>query len=721
MLAHLITALLLVAPQDQPVVIVDKDDVEISVSCKVVIPKDKVIRDANGNGVIHVTRPGISIDFSGASLRGAPEDAAPDTYSGTGVRIDDVAGVTLKRLDASGFKVAVWATRADGLTIEDAHLVDNFRQRLGSTPEKEDATDWLSPHSNDDHEWMKNYGASIYVERSGNVTMRRITVREAQNGIVLDRVNASKVYDCDASFLSGWGLAMWRSSRNMVSRNAFDFCIRGYSHKIYNRGQDSAGILVFEQCNDNVFIENSCTHGGDGIFGFGGSESLEKEERTGCNGNRFVRNDLSYAAAHGWEMTFSFDNVVLDNRFVENAICGIWGGYSQDTWISSNRFEGNGDMAYGLERGGINIEHGYRNRIIRNRFKNNACGIHLWNDADEHLMKHKWMAANHKGCDENLLYRNRFTNDKIAVQLRAAKNTYYVRGYVHNVETEIHKDDESELIESSESGPNVPNLKLEGLGDSKPVGDRPSLRGRHNIIMGTWGPWDHSTPLVRLADRKPNQHVWDLFTLTHDARFEAPEGPFEVKLVAPPQDPPRPAGALLRVTATEPGIHTYRIPVTIGAFATTVTGTILSSEWKLRAFAFKTDPREDLDGWLAEAKGAPTASAKRLRLTFGHGGPSALGLSDAITKAAIPGDRFGVIASTTLELTPGTWIIKSKSDDGIRVKVDGKVVIDDWTHHGTRPHTAKLVIEKQRKTSIDVMYFELDGYATLSVDVEKRE
>ena len=36
---------------------------------------------------------------------------------------------------------------------------------------------------------------------------------------------------------------MWRSSATSFHRNAFDFCVRGYSHGVYNRGQDSAGIL----------------------------------------------------------------------------------------------------------------------------------------------------------------------------------------------------------------------------------------------------------------------------------------------------------------------------------------------------------------------------------------------------------------------------------------------------------------------------------------------
>jgi len=36
--------------------------------------------------------------------------------------------------------------------------------------------------------------------------------------------------------------------------------------------------------------------------------------------------------------------------------------------IAGNDFEGNGEMGYGLERGGVNIDHGGDNTIVRNRF-----------------------------------------------------------------------------------------------------------------------------------------------------------------------------------------------------------------------------------------------------------------------------------------------------------------------------------------------------------------
>ena len=70
------------------------------------------------------------------------------------------------------------------------------------------------------------------MERSHGCTLSRIKARRGQNGIILDRVEESRVHDCDCSFLSGWGLAMWRCERNLISRNALDFCVRGYSHGV---------------------------------------------------------------------------------------------------------------------------------------------------------------------------------------------------------------------------------------------------------------------------------------------------------------------------------------------------------------------------------------------------------------------------------------------------------------------------------------------------------
>ena len=69
----------------------------------------------------------------------------------------------------------------------------------------------------------------------------------------------------------------------------------------------------------------------------------------------FARNDLSFAAAHGLELTFSSRNLVYGNTLEGNAICGIWGGYARDSLIVDNDFRGNGGAGYGLERGGERV------------------------------------------------------------------------------------------------------------------------------------------------------------------------------------------------------------------------------------------------------------------------------------------------------------------------------------------------------------------------------
>ena len=282
--------------------------------------------------MIRIEAPNVEVEFEkGSVLRGSPAGTLPDQYEGVGIRIDGQAGVTVRGAVVSGFRCAVWASKADGLTLQGADASDNRRAHLRSTPAAEDGADWLFPHNNEDRNWLKQYAAALYVDNTARATISRCRVRHGQNALCLDRVTQSKIYDNDLSFNSGWGIAMWRCTHNVISRNAVDFCVRGYSHMVYNRGQDSAGILMFEQDCNNVVAENSVTHGGDGIFGFAGREAIgdavkhdqDWYRRRGCNDNLFLGNDLSYAPAHGLEMTFSFGNQILNNRFAGNAICGL--------------------------------------------------------------------------------------------------------------------------------------------------------------------------------------------------------------------------------------------------------------------------------------------------------------------------------------------------------------------------------------------------------------
>ena len=694
---------------------VDRDNVTIDRSCTVVVGPDP-IRDADGNGVLHVIAGDVRIEFDG-ELSGAADGTDPDRLAGVGIVIR-APGVTLSGARVSGFKVGIRASDADGLVLEDCDVSDNFRQRLASTPDREDASDWLRPHDNDEGEWAERYGAGVLVERSERVTLRRCRARRVQNGLVLDRVSESLVYDNDFSFLSGWGLALWRSSRNFITRNAFDFCIRGYSHGVYNRGQDSAGILLFEQCSGNVIAENSATHGGDGLFAFAGREALgEGVEvkgdgaaeflRRGNNDNIIARNDFSYAAAHGLELTFSFGNQIFENRFVENAICGIWGGYSRDTLIARNLFARNGEMPYGLERGGINIEHGQRNVVLDNRFENNACGVHLWWDADEGLAALPWTAANGFGSGDNLVIGNEFEGDAVAIQLRAAGPTTLASNRMRGVGSEVEADESSPIsrLQEAERSWEAPEFPL--FGDTRPVGARTELGGRAGILVTEWGPYDRSSPLLWRERSTGAAHRYRVL----GAERERISATGDVSVL-------RTGDGFDVVGEVDASVIPYEVTVETEGSPLHSSGALVTANWKVTFFTWSTDPRDDADAWRIESEAGLMRQLGALDFAFGSGGPSNLDAwAVAPSETPLPTDRFGTVAHTVLSFPPGRWSVRTLSDDGIRLWADGELLIDDWTHHATRAHEVVLDVDEPSAVELRVEHFELDGAATLVVEI----
>jgi parallel beta-helix repeat protein len=722
------------AAAERPTVAVTAPGTVITQSCRVVISPRVVLADAKGEGVIRIGAPNIEVEFAeGSVLRGSPAQARPDAYAGYGIRLDGHAGVTLRHARISGYRCGLWAAKADGLTLEDIDASDNWRAFLKSTPVAEDGGDWLFGHDNDNHEWLTNYGAAVYIENSAGVTVRDSRVWHGQNALCLDRVTGSKIFDNDFSFNSGWGIALWRCSGNVISRNAVDFCVRGYSHGVYNRGQDSAGLFVFEQNNENVFAENSVTHGGDGFFGFAGREALgetgqhppEWYKRRGNSDNLLIDNDLSYAPAHGIENTFSFGNKYLRNRIAGNAICGVWAGYSRETLIAQNQFEGNGEMGYGLERGGVNIDHGGDNLVISNSFLRNKCGVHLWGGANPDFEKRGWAKANGYASTGSVIAGNDFEGDTVAFHFRGPGQVVLGRNRLQQVATEMTAEpayqvtrDEQRPVEAVR----VPAYQV--FGKKRPVGARPELRGRENIIMTEWGPWDHVTPLVRIVHSAGATALFEVLKLpTAVVGVEALGGQVRAELAAIAG---KPDASQVTVRALQPGVHPYVLKVRArNEPLAELRGTLVAAQWQATFFKWpaEIDPRKDLEGYrkLAQGPTAVPAALDELSLRYGMRGPSDLAISDQVTAAKLGREHFGMIARTRLPLAKGSWDLGTLSDDGVRVAVDGKAVIENWTWHGPTRDAGKLVLEADKTVEIVVEHFEIDGYAVLEFSIARSE
>ncbi len=86
----------------------------------------------------------------------------------------------------------------------------------------------------------------------------------------------------------------------------------------------------------------------------------------------------------------------------------------------------------------------------------------------------------------------------------------------------------------------------------------------------------------------------------------------------------------------------------------------------------------------------------------------------------MPADYVGLVAESTLRLPAGSYILETRSDDGIRVLLIGKVMIEDWTHHGATPHDVELGFASKQEHTQRVEWFELNGGAELIVSLEVR-
>jgi nitrous oxidase accessory protein NosD len=696
-------------PVAQEIVTLAGDDTRIERSCTLRLPAEP-IADANGDGVVQIVADGVVLVLEG-TLAGAGPETAADAYRGIGLAIR-AKDVTVKGARVRGFRAGIVAREADGLVLEGCDVSGNFRQRLHSTPQREDERDWLWPHDNDANEWLEKYGAGIWIEDSRCVTVRGCRAREGQNGLVLDRVEESKVYDNDFSFLSGWGIALWRSNENVIARNACDFCVRGYSHGVYNRGQDSAGILMFEQCSENVITENSATHCGDGLFGFAGQEALGARaalsegfeyEGRGNNENWIHGNDFSYAAAHGIEMTFSFGNFIQKNRLIGNAICGIWGGYSQFTDIAYNDIEQNGEGAYGLERGGVNIEHGRNNWIRENRFRENACGVHLWWDSDEQIAKLPWAIANGTASAENFIEDNTFEADEVAIELRESTDTLggnnrFVRVEKGAVEVEPYMGAPTHI------GLRDGYLELEGIAaQTHPVGARDELAGRDKILITEWGPYDWTSPLLFPVETSWIPHVFKRLGGVTDVEVK---GDVTVLPIDPPAD--------LELVPNRAGVTPYEIRVP-GSAQAPIRGILVMTSWRIRFFAWTADPLTDEAAWRAEGEASDEHTTRALEFDFGDVGPG------KFSGMKVAPDRFGTIATTELLFPPGRYRLRVASDDGVRVWVAGELALDDWSDHGVHEATHVLEVAKEATLPLRVEHYERDGAAALHVRIELAE
>ncbi len=437
--------------------------------------------------VILIEGDHITIDFSHAQLRSDRNPQQPDAFTGIAILIRNSRNVTIKNLGARGYKIALLARNVEKLTIVNCDFSYNYRPRLNSTQEKEDISDWMSYHHNDKDEWLR-YGAAIYLRDCDSAVIRNNKVTGGQNALMMTQCDDGLVTDNDLSFNSGIGLGMYRCNRNRVLYNRVIFNVRGYSDGVYHRGQDSAGMLVYEQSNDNEFLYNNVTHGGDGFFLWAGQTTMDTGQG-GCNNNVIIGNDFSYAPTNGIEVTFS-SNYIANNR-IFGCDHGIWGGYSYRTTIAGNQFRDN--------RVAIAIEHGQHNLVDNNLFAGDRTAIRLWANKTE---PSGWGYPKYRDTRSVAYHilKNSFNNHQHVFSLARTDSLWVHDNTFNGIEADVLKFDSTITRFDSLFDPFPAGSPVEPgvfkTRDDKAFRGSGKYRGRKNIGVTEWGPYDFQYPLI---------------------------------------------------------------------------------------------------------------------------------------------------------------------------------------------------------------------------------
>ncbi len=712
------------------------------------------VADADGDGVLRVRGAGAVLDLTGVTLVAHAADDArdPDAFAGIAVLVEDAPGAVVRGGTLRGFRVGVAVRNSPGAVVEDVDASGNFRQRLRSTVAREDLADWLRPHDDDANEWETRYGAAFSVLASPRAVVRRCRARDGQNGVLLSRSDGAQVYDGDFSLNSGWGVALHRTCEATICRNRMDRCVRGYSHGVYDRGQDSAGILVFEQSSRNVIALNSATHGGDGLFLYAGEESLHTTGTGGCNDNLVFGNDFSHAVANAIEATFSRGNRFVQNR-LDDSRHGVWAGYSHDTLVAENSIRGCDS--------GVSIEHGVHDMLEWNEIEDCGTGVHLWWDEDAELAATVWGRAHELRSVRNRIGPwNRFRGNRVDVLLEDDRDGAIVactfagdaprirlRGNCaglllegntfpdavgtidagHTARVRLRTGDgplDAPRVEG-DGRVEFERVRVEGMVRHAPDPDalpRPETlpgaadpflpegapRGRATIRVDEWGPVDPGARRVFPAH----------FDACGSAELSVlgPDGTFRVVAVsegcvAEPREGALPGVVRVRAAdADGPALRDVHVTLDVGGTRFEASGTLFVAAWDLRFFALAGDPREDAAGFATLLASEPAARRTVTALDFAW--------RTAAPDPAVGADRFATLATTDVALPAGRYRLATVSDDGLRVWVDGRLVVDDWTQHGPTPHDAVLDLAAGTH-ALRVEHFELDGWAALTVGLTR--
>lgn len=127
-------------------------------------------------------------------------------------------------------------------------------------------------------------------------------------------------------------------------------------------------------------------------------------------------------------------------------------------------------------------------------------------------------------------------------------------------------------------------------------------------------------------------------------------------------------------------------------------------------------PPPPATGWLAQyynnrdLAGAPVLERREANLSYnwGYGSPA----------PTVFADNFSARWTRTFSMAGGTYRITARADDGVRVYIDGVLVLDAWQVQAATTHVVDVIIASGNRT-FTVEFFEAEGLSEISITSTK--
>ncbi len=301
------------------------------------------IPDPAERGVIIAASSATRLDLTGVVLESG--DSIPGRFVGVGIASRNVDGVSILGGTIRGYRFGIRLEGGRGHRVSGSDL-SGSRAEPPAVGEPGDTTTWLDLAR---LEGFLAYGGGLLLSRTTGAAVVGVTARGAQIGVGLVDARESYIADNDVGGNGAWGIHLWRSSRNVVTRNRADRTVRCPPPADCR----AAGILLREGSDSNTIAENDLTGSSTGL-----SVTGEPPLTRPSIGNLIYRNDASRAAGAGFLAAHTWSLVLLENR-ADSAERGILLDHVSGAAVRSNTIIGARDAA-------IAAEHGRDNTIAGN-------------------------------------------------------------------------------------------------------------------------------------------------------------------------------------------------------------------------------------------------------------------------------------------------------------------------------------------------------------------